>query len=121
MMDKEKIKAVANEATSKTKNAMSEIKANFKADEGTTGFRKVQSMFVNLWKSGATGKGALIACSGVLFLLLIIFFGGSGKSGENEPMAAAARVQEETATAAARVQEKVAAVIARAQDRKSVV
>ncbi len=116
-MDKEKVKAVANEAASKAKSAVSEIKANFKADEGTTGFRKVQSMFVNLWKSGATGKGALIACSGVLLLLLIIVFGGSGKSGENESMAAAARVQEETATAAAHVQEKVTAVISRAQEQ----
>ena len=80
-MDKDKIKAQLGEAATKAKAAMSEIKANFKADEGTSGARKYQSMFVNLWKSGTTGKGALIACSVVVLLLLVSVFGGGGKSG----------------------------------------
>ena len=80
-MDKEKVKEAFGETTAKAKAAMSEIKGNFKADEGTTGFRKVQSMFVNLWKSGTTGKAFLIACPVVVLLLCLVFSGG-GKSGD---------------------------------------
>ena len=80
-MDKDKVKEQLGDAAAKAKGALAEIKANFKADEGTTGFRKVQSMFVNLWKSGTTGKGALIACSVVVLLLLRLVFSGGGKSG----------------------------------------
>ncbi len=79
-MDKEKVKEQLGDAATKAKGVLAEVKANFKADEGTTGFRKVQSMFVNLWKSGTTGKGALIACSVVVLLLLCLVFSGGGKS-----------------------------------------
>ena len=81
MMDKEKVKEQLGVASAKAKDAFAEIKDNFKADEGTTGFRKVQSMFVNLWKSGTTGKGALIACSVAVLLLLCMVFSGGDKSG----------------------------------------
>ena len=77
-MDKEQAKEKLGEAAAKAKAAMSEIKANFKADEGTTGVRKIQSMFVNLWKSGKTGRVALIASSVVVLLLLVSVFGGGG-------------------------------------------
>ena len=85
MMDKEKVKEAFGETTAKAKAAMSEIKGNFKADEGTTGFRKVQSMFVNLWKSGQSGRIALIASSVVILMCLFLFLfsvlGGGGESG----------------------------------------
>lgn len=48
------------EVTAKAKAAMLEVKSNFRADEGTTGFPKIKSMFVNLWKSGKSGREALI-------------------------------------------------------------
>lgn len=84
-MDKEKVKEAFGETTAKAKAAMSEIKGNFKADEGTTGFRKVQSMFVNLWKSGQSGRIALIASSVVILMCLFLFLfsvlGGGGESG----------------------------------------
>ncbi|MBQ7177169.1 MAG: hypothetical protein IJS08_07115 [Victivallales bacterium] len=75
-MDKEKVKARLGEAAAKAKVALSEIKANFKADEGTTGFPKVKSMFVNLWRSGTTGKAALVSASVVSLLLLSVVTGG---------------------------------------------
>ena len=81
-MDKEKAKEALDDAKAKTKVALSEIKANFKADEGAEGVKKYQSMFVNLWKSGQTGKVALVAASVVvLFLFMSIFFGGSDDGG----------------------------------------
>ena len=40
------------EVTAKAKAAMLEVKSNFRADEGTTGFPKIKSMFVN----GRAGK-----------------------------------------------------------------
>ena len=128
-MDKDKVKEQLGDAAAKAKGALAEIKANFKADEGTTGFRKVQSMFVNLWKSGTAGKGALIACPCVLLLLLIMVFGGSGKSGGNaeasiatnedmtkKAMADIARAQEEAVAETARAQEDAVAVASRAQE-----
>ena len=45
-----------------------------------SGFRKIQSLFVNNWKSGTSWRKALIASS-VVVLLLASFFGGcAGKS-----------------------------------------
>ncbi len=132
MMDKEKSKQWLSEAASKTRSALSEIRDNFKAGEGTTGFRKIESRFVNLWKSGTTGKGALIACSGVLLFLLIIGFCSSGKSGGNvedpvainknttkKAMADIARAQEEAA-AAVRVKQEVAAAATHAEEHAAV-
>ena len=72
----DKVKAQLGEVASKAKAAMSEIKANFRADECTTGVRKIQSMFVNLWKCGIVGKSALIAAVAVIVLLPWVF--GSG-------------------------------------------
>ncbi len=71
-MEKEKVKARLSEATAKAKVALSEIKVNFKADEGTTGFPKVKSMFVNLWKSGNVGRGALVGAA-IVFVSAILF------------------------------------------------
>ena len=82
-INKEKAKDALNGAKEKAKSALSEIKANFKADEGTEGVKKYKSMFANLWKSGTTGKGALVAASIVVLLLFkSIFFGGSSGVGE---------------------------------------
>ena len=62
--------------------ALGEVKANFKADEGATGARKVQSMFVNLWKSGTAGKAALGTGAAAAVLLSTVVLasvcGGSG-------------------------------------------
>lgn len=65
------VKARLGEATAKAKTVLSEINANFKSDEGTTGVRKIQSMFVNLWKSGHNGRVALVA-STVAFAVVVI-------------------------------------------------
>ena len=70
-MDKEKVKARLGEAAAKAKVALSEIRANFKSDEGATGVRKIQSMFVNLWKSGQNGRVALVA-STVAFAVVVV-------------------------------------------------
>ena len=59
----------------KAKDALAEVKANFRSDENATGMQKVTSRFVNLWKSGTTGKSALISCSVASFLLLLAFVG----------------------------------------------
>ncbi len=77
-MDKEKLKEQARVVMAKARAAMSEIKDNFKADEGATGARKIQSRFVNLWKSGTPGRVALIATPVVVLLLLVLVFGGGG-------------------------------------------
>lgn len=82
-VDKEKARDVLNGAKEKAKVALSEIKANFKADEGTSGARKIQSMFANLWRSGTTGKAALIAGSMAALLMLMWVLGGNG-AGEYE-------------------------------------
>ena len=75
-INKEKAKAAMNGAKEKAKAVLSEIKTNFKADEGTEGVKKYQSMFANLWKSGTTGKGVLIV-SAVIILLLPWMLGTS--------------------------------------------
>lgn len=80
-MDKEQAKVKADAAVVKAKVAMAEIKANFKPDEGATGAKKIQSMFVNLWKSGTAGKGTLVAAAVVVLLLLPSIFGG-GENGK---------------------------------------
>lgn len=77
---KAKLKDVQDTVLPKVKSALSEIKTNFKADEGTTGFPKVKSMFVNLWKSGTYGRAALVASSVILFSLLVSVCGSSGES-----------------------------------------
>lgn len=51
----------------KAQGIASEIKANFKADEGTEGTQKAKSMFANLWKSGITGKVAIVIAAIVLY------------------------------------------------------
>ena len=79
-MDKEKVKARLGEATAKAKVALSEIRANFKADEGTTGFPKVKSMFVNLWRCGIVGKSALIAAVAIIVFLPLVFGSGVNRS-----------------------------------------
>ena len=80
---KAKGKVALNRASEKAKSVFSEIKTNFKADEGAEGVKKYKSMFANLWKSGTTGKAALVAASiVVLFLFKSIFFGGSSEVGE---------------------------------------
>ena len=73
---KAKLKDARDTVLPKVKSALSEIKTNFKADEGTTGFPKVKSMFVNLWKSGTVGKAALIAAAVIILLLPWVFGGG---------------------------------------------
>ena len=79
---KAKGKVALNRASEKAKSVFSEIKTNFKADEGAEGVKKYKSMFANLWKSGTTGKAALVAASiVVLFLFKSIFFGGSSDGG----------------------------------------
>lgn len=83
-IDREKSKDALNGAKEKAKAALSEIKANFKADEGAEGLKKYQGMFKNLWKSGTTGKATLVAASIVVLLLFksIFFGGGNGDVGE---------------------------------------
>ena len=79
---KAKGKVALNNASEKAKSVFSEIKTNFKADEGTEGVKKYKSMFANLWKSGTTGKATLVAASIVVLLLFkSIFFGGSSDGG----------------------------------------
>lgn len=78
-IDKEKAKDALNGAKEKAKAALSEIKANFKADDGTEGVKKYKSMFANLWKSGTTGKATLVAASIVALFLLTLIFGGDEK------------------------------------------
>ena len=82
-MDKEKVRAQLGEAAAKSKVAMSEIKANFKADEGATGVRKITSMFVNLWKSGVAGKCALTVCALIVLFLMSRLFSGCGAGSGN--------------------------------------
>lgn len=48
----------------------SEIKDNFKADEGAEGAAKAKSMFANLWKSGVTGKVAIVVAVLVLYKVI---------------------------------------------------
>ena len=48
----------------------SEIKDNFKADEGTEGAQKAKSMFANLWKSGTTGKVVIVIAAIVLYKVI---------------------------------------------------
>lgn len=81
---KAKGKVALNNASEKAKSVFSEIKTNFKADEGTEGVKKYKSMFANLWKSGTTGKATLVAASIVVLLLFksIFFGGGSSDVGE---------------------------------------
>lgn len=76
-VDKEKAKEALNGAKEKVKGALAEIKANFKADAGAEGVKKYQSMFINLWKSGTTGKVALAVCLGVLALIVVNIGGGN--------------------------------------------
>ena len=83
MESRAKGKVALNNASEKAKSVFSEIKTNFKADEGAEGIKKYKSMFANLWKSGTTGKAALVAASIVVLLLFkSIFFGGSSEVGE---------------------------------------
>lgn len=58
----------------KFSEAISDIKTNFKPDDGTIGVKKLQSMFVNLWKSGNNGKVAVgVSCFAVLLVLFLIW------------------------------------------------
>lgn len=118
---KAKLAFVRDAVLPKMQSAISEVKTNFRADEGATGFPKVKSMFVNLWKSGTTGKGTLIVCSSVLLLLLIVVFCGNGKSGGDANVAVANNVSTGDATAAAiKVQKGAVAVASRAQETAKV-
>ena len=79
---KAKGRVALDKASEKAKSVFSEIKTNFKADEGSEGVKKYKSMFANLWKSGTTGKATLVAASIVVLLLFkSIFFGGSSGVG----------------------------------------
>ena len=80
-VDKEKAKEALNGAKEKAKGVLAEIKANFKADEGAEGVKKYKSMFVNLWKSGMTGKVAVVVFFVAVMLLLNLIVGG-GDEGE---------------------------------------
>ena len=55
---------------SKAKGIAAEIKENFKADEGSEGVEKTKSMFTNLWKSGVTGKIAIVVAAIVIYKLV---------------------------------------------------
>lgn len=70
-------------AKEKLSKALTDIKANFKPDDGAVGGQKIQSMFVNLWKSGVTGKVTLITSSLIVLLLLSSCLGGSSSSDES--------------------------------------
>lgn len=72
-MNKDKVDelvAKGKTALAKGKTVLEEIKSNFKADEGTVGFKKIQSMFSNLWKSGMTGRTAIVASFVILVALI---------------------------------------------------
>ena len=58
------------DAADKAKGIAAEIKENFKADEGTEGMEKTKSMFSNLWKSGITGKIAIVVAAIVVYKLI---------------------------------------------------
>lgn len=82
--NEEKTMDAMNSTKEKVKAALSEIKTNFKPDEGAEGVKKYQSMFANLWKSGTTGKAVLVAASIVVLLLFTsIFFGGGSSDVSN--------------------------------------
>lgn len=81
-VDKEKAKEAMNGAKERTKGVLAEIKANFKADEGAEGVKKYKSMFVNLWKSGTTGKVAVAVFFVVVMLLLNLIVGGGDEGGQ---------------------------------------
>ncbi len=67
----ERIRAGGNGGlSSKAKDIAAEIKENFKADEGTEGVEKTKSMFSNLWKSGITGKIAIVVAAIVVYKLI---------------------------------------------------
>ena len=83
-VDKKKAKEALDGAKEKAKSVLAEIKANFKADEGAEGVKKYKSMFVNLWKSGTTGKVAVIVFFVVVMGLLNLIVGGDDESGRSQ-------------------------------------
>lgn len=79
-MNKDKVDelvAKGKTALAKGKTVLDEIKTNFKADEGAVGFKKFKSRFFNLWKSGITGKGALIASITTILILIYASVGSN--------------------------------------------
>lgn len=78
----DELSAKAKTALANGKIVLDEIKTNFKADEGTVGCKKAQSMFSNLWKSGIAGKVALVATGVIVLLLLSAIFSSVGGSGD---------------------------------------
>lgn len=68
----------------KAKDALAEVKTNFRPDENATGMQKVTSRFVNLWKSGTTGKAALISVSAASFLLCLVVVGIFSMAGSGD-------------------------------------
>ena len=83
-VDKEKAKEALNGAKAKAKGVLAEIKANFKPDEGAEGVKKYKSMFVNLWKSGTTGKVAVVVFFVVIMGLLNLIVGGDDEGGRSQ-------------------------------------
>ena len=83
-MDKEKVKDAMSGAKEKANGVLAEIKANFKPDEGAEGVKKYKSMFVNLWKSGTTGKVAIVVFFVVVMGLLNLIIGGDDEGGRSQ-------------------------------------
>lgn len=69
---KTKLKSARDTVLPKVKSAISDIKTNFRSDEGTTGFVKTKSMFVNLWKSGQNGRVALVASTVAIAIVVVV-------------------------------------------------
>lgn len=86
-------------AKAKLSRALTDIKANFKPDDGAVGVKKIQSMFVNLWKSGMNGKVALVGCSAAILLSLMIVCCGGGNSSDDIVNASVVAAKSATARA----------------------
>lgn len=100
-MDKEKTKASLNVALAKAKSILNDIKGNFKPTDGSTGIKRFQSMFTNLWASGTNGKVALIACPILMLWIFMTIVGGICRSNaEAEADATMASVAASSANAA---------------------
>ena len=78
----DKAKAMLKTVSSKLKASLCEVRDNFNADDGATGFQGVKSKFVNLWKSGTPGRVAIIICFLVLLQLLCAICGGIGTNSD---------------------------------------
>lgn len=66
-------------AKQKLSKSLTDIKVNFKPDDGALGAKKIQSMFVNLWKSGGRGRQTWRESSFIALILLSLVFSGCGR------------------------------------------